>query len=200
MMEKRFCIECKYEKETDRFGLNKEMPCLKCFGYDKWEPKEPPFEPEYFSGLNWRDAEKLVGKLVEFSDNGEKWTLPKTLIELRDHNALSYHQVISRFAHDLEWYYYIRTCPETYAHPTINIGGVELPRPEVDAPKKGTEYFYLGSMMRPCRGLWHNTPQERMELEKGLIHLAEDRVQAWADWWENTVMAAVRGGCDENQN
>jgi hypothetical protein len=192
MMEKRFCIECKYEKETDRFGLNKEMPCLKCFGYDKWEPKEPPFEPEYFSGLNWRDAEKLVGKLVEFSDNGEKWTLPKTLIELRDHNALSYHQVISRFAHDLEWYYYVRTCPETYVHPTITIGGVELPRPEVEEPEEGQTVWLLGidGVIRSIT--W--TGLEVIWLAAGRIHLTEARAQAWASWWENTVMAAVRGG------
>lgn len=50
-------------------------------------------------------------------------------------------------------YYYIRTCEETVAHQTINIGGVELPKPETIAPEHGTFYWLFDGSV--CdKGVW----------------------------------------------
>jgi hypothetical protein len=153
--------------------------------------KEPPFEPEYFSGLNWRDAERLVGKLVEFSCNGDGWnTGILEYIDKKDFAEFRFGEQTGVL------YTYIRTCPETHAHPTITIGGVELPRPEVEAPKYDQTYytFDCNEKNRTFAHSWCDDSYDKMWLNHGIVHLTEDRAQAWASWWENTVMAAVRGG------
>lgn len=148
--------------------------------------EEPIFQPEYFSGLNWKDTENLVGKVVEYSKDGGYWQGPGTLIKVS--TVVGDYQ---RFLSNLCWWAYIRTCPETYAHPTITIGGVKLPRPEVEEPQNGDHvWIWAHSKIAGC--IWDGTDQMTTLLINGLIHLAEARAQAWADWWENTVMAEVK--------
>ena len=36
--------------------------------YCIYRRKQITFVPEYYSGLNWKDAEHLVGKIIEYSD------------------------------------------------------------------------------------------------------------------------------------
>jgi len=87
--------------------------------------KQTTFVPEYYSGLNWRDAEHLIGKNVECTNNpdaGWKAGLFK-----------SGYPFGVNVAGQTEFYIYIRTCEETFKHPTINIGGVDLPKPETVA-------------------------------------------------------------------
>lgn len=157
--------------------------------------KEQPFEPEYFSGLNWRDAEKLIGKVVEFSDDTNHWT-PGTFS--------AYSGVMTpvhKFLDErLDAWIYIRTTPETYTHPTITITVnnrlCRLPKPETEAPRNGATAWII-SPFHPdgyVESVWQGFGGEQIALEKGYVHLTENRAQAWADWWNNVVMAAVRGG------
>jgi hypothetical protein len=153
------------------------------------------FQPEYFSGLNWREAEKLVGKVVEFSFDGDIWSRGRLNgIVQRDFATYRYKKQSGVY------YIYIRTTPKNDAHPTIAIGGVKLPRPEVEAPEFGTVYWYRDPYNSVQATRWYSDCGDLARLNTGELHLTEARAQAWADWWENTVMAAVRGGCDENQN
>lgn len=155
----------------------------------EYRRKEPPFEPEYFSGLNWPKAEKLVGRKIEVSNDGDKWAGPFML------KGVSIYPVISRFELQSGRWTYIRTCPETYAHPTITISGVELPSPEIESPRCGC-MVWVFTPFHPD-GYYETTYQgycgEEIALKRGFVHLTEDRAQAWADWWENTVIKAMKG-------
>jgi hypothetical protein len=166
-----------------------------CWNEPKWHPhnkyrrKETPFKPEYFSGLNWREALPLVGRLVEASINGESWHGPFELKTIDDMPEDLYKYHCCRQA-----YPYIRTCPETYqgAHPTITIGGVELPMPETKTPERETPVYVVnGSFVKTYfwSGNWN---YERCDLEDGKIHLTESRAQAWADWWTEHVIKQIR--------
>jgi hypothetical protein len=161
------------------------------FSHYQYRRKKPPFQPEYFSGLNWHEAKKLVGKVVEYSKDGGYWQGPGTLIKVS--TVVGDYQ---RFLSNLCWWTYVRTTPETYAHPTITIGGVELPRPEVDAPKRGTKYWFVNQFNEVRFRYWDShtdSPEiDKRHLQALNIHLTEDRAQAWADWWGNTVMAAIK--------
>jgi hypothetical protein len=177
------CNDCKFSEET-----NPRCVIEGCYRYDKWEPKEPPFEPEYLTGINRKDAKDLLGKPVEFSHYGHYWSLGQ-LVALADENE----PFGVDYKGGTEWVHYIRTTPETHAHPTINIGGAELPRPEVDAPEKGDKYW-VWNPNRQIKSIWENDMIDKDRLLLGQVHLTGDRAQAWASWWSNTVMAAVRGG------
>jgi hypothetical protein len=194
MMEKeelRRCSDCKYWQTS-----GKEYPCLDCKGISKskWEPKKPPFEPEYFSGLNWRKAEKLVGKLVEFSYDAKHWSGKEILSEIKTNTG----PFVFGYRHSTEWAPFFRTCPETYQdnRPTITIGGVELPRPEVDAPKRGTKYWFVNQFNEVRFRYWDShtdSPEiDKRHLQALNIHLTEDRAREWANWWENSVIAVIK--------
>jgi hypothetical protein len=158
------------------------------FSNIEYRRKQQPFQPEYFSGLNWREAEKLVGKVVEYSKDGGYWQGPGTLIKVS--TVVGDYQ---RFLSNLCWWTYVRTTPETYAHPTITIGGVKLPRPEHIEPFAGTHYFSVDNG-NVVKRVWSACPYDMEKLMAGNVHRTESRAQAWADWWNNVVMAAVRGG------
>jgi hypothetical protein len=182
MTEKK-CATCKYEK-VDRLNL----PCSDCglISKGKWKPKELPFEPEYFSGLNWREAEKLVGKVVEFSDDGNHWTA----------GTFSTYSGVMKPSHKflnekLNAWIYIRTTPETYAHPTITIGGVKLPRPEHIEPFAGTHYFSVDNG-NVVKRVWSACPYDMEKLMAGNVHRTESRAQEWADWWQKTVIDKLK--------
>jgi hypothetical protein len=153
----------------------------------KYRRKEQPFEPECFSGLNCQRAERLVGTVVEVSDDGGEWSGPFKLVRIRNQG---YGR---RFETAWNYWEYIRTAPETHAHPTITIGGVKLPRPEVDVPERGAEYW-VWTPKGILHNEWHGSRTDKEYFLFSMIHLTEDRAQAWASWWENAVMAAVRGG------
>jgi hypothetical protein len=153
--------------------------------------REPSFQPEYFSGLNWREALPLVGKVVEFSNDGDYWYGKHKLEKIITSKGQD-KRFVRNCGSSNPFFEYIRTCPETYAHPTINFGGVELPRPEVEAPEEGTEYWFrsIGNQKR-C-STWSGVSLDFDRLEAGAVHLTEDRAQAWVDWWENTVIQQLR--------
>jgi hypothetical protein len=154
------------------------------------------FEPEYFSGLNWRDAEKLVKEVVEFSCNGNGWNKGRlSHIDKKDFAEHRYQKYRDPAAAIRGGYTYIRTCQETYVHPTLNIGGVKLPRPETKPPEEGAEYCLFDPTDINAIGCydWSGDKSDLEWLKSGCIHLTEARAQAWADWWENTVIKAMKG-------
>jgi hypothetical protein len=157
------------------------------FLHYQYHRKEPKFQPEYFSGLNWQDAKKLVGRPIEFSNDPgyEGW---KTgILESLDYNQGHRFKILHR------WFYeYTRTCPETFAdpHPTIRITvngrAFDLPRPETKAPRDGTKYWAVAPM--EPRGIevsiWLDEVYDNNRLKYQAIHLTEDHAQAWADFWK----------------
>jgi hypothetical protein len=228
----------------------------------KYRRKEPVFVPEYFSGLNWRDALSLDGNVVEASIDAENWEL----IKLEGFSRTTNNRFRSVNGHV---YTYIRTCcPEIHAHPTnknkkfklhdavlvydrhrfaiplkaeivefsssndgvrlllhetnnpnypkgcstvwvheaqlrkidslahptITIGGVELPRPEVEAPEYGTAvYIFAPEVPKKYFSIsWHSDEMNDSRIKDGVVHLTEDRVKEWGSWWQNTVAAAVQ--------
>lgn len=176
----------------------KEPKWINDFQYRR---KEPSFEPEYYSGLNWREAEKLVGKVVEVSQTGDMWE-KVLLVGIDDEKVARDRFTGKNFCKALspssriEHYTYIRTCPQTYIHPTVTIGGVELPRPEVEAPEYNKPYFIFDCTEkgRIFKHTWMDDSYDKMWLRHRIVHLTESRAQAWADFWKNGIMAAVRGG------
>jgi len=204
-LKKQYEEDCKnherpwelWEVRRTQFSLGKwkdinQKMWMEGFEYRR---KEPAFQPEYFSGLNWQEAEKLVGKVVEFSDGGEYWCGPYLLKKLNEKSQVRFCAYRNNSRAD---YTYIRTTTETYkdAHPTITIGGVELPRPEVGAPEYNKPYFTFdcNEKHKIFNQIWCNDMYDKRWLNHGIVHLTEDRAQAWADWWEDIVVAAVRGG------
>ena len=103
----------------------------------KYRRKLTTFNPEYYSGLNCRNAEHLIGKVVEGTNYpNEDWKTVK-LINITNGKQRSgvfevYHQKESGITGTYE---YIRTVEEILVpeHPTINVCGVELPMPETFA-------------------------------------------------------------------
>lgn len=147
--------------------------------------KPTTFMPECYSGLNWRDAEHLIGKAVECSncpDMGWKFGVLQMIAPVGENFAvyISGH-------HNL--YIYIRTCEKTFKHPTINIGGVELPMPETVAPALGTLYWKSPTAI--CNE-WNGFVFDNDSLISGQVHLTEERAKAWADWWKTTVIDKMK--------
>ena len=131
---------------------------------------------------------------MEFSDDGETFDTKKRLSMI-----CTDEEETRRFCDDrIEYWTYIRTCPETHAHPTVTIGGVELPRPETE-PLEGNQIYFTFDCLKQNRMFthtWCNDQYDKRWLRHGIVHLTEPRAKAWASWWENTVMAAVRGGSE----
>ncbi len=123
-------------------------------GHCIYHRKQTTFVPEYYSGLNWRDAEHLVGKTVECTNNPDyEWEvgLLRRIVPIGNNFDVSMH-----------FYTYIRTCKETFKPPTINIGGVELPKPETmeqyEIYTKGREkpFIFVGKYRRDLETKsWH---------------------------------------------
>ena len=147
--------------------------------------------PEYYSGLNWHDAEHLIGKTVECTNNPDTgWSrgilvLPETVSDT------PYKFAVKKQAGLLKRIY-IRTCEETFKHPTINIGGVELPMPETVAPNAGDQYWVCPSSCEPSYILfWNNDDDDIAALRECRVHLTKENAQAWADWWKKEVLAKI---------
>ena len=179
--------KCKSSKTWQDF-FHKHPNWLQKYEYRR---KESPFTPEYFSGLNWRDAEPYIMRKVDASMYGEEWRSNVLLLGL---NKDPY--IHNKFKTEYGNFQYICTTPQaqtqTHAHPTINTGDVKLPRPEIKTPKTGTIYWrWIPKGV--FRDSWKNCPIEQEWLTAGKIHLVKDRAQAWADWWENTVINQLKG-------
>jgi len=147
--------------------------------------KEDSFQPEYFSGLNWRDAlNYLEHKLVEVSHDGQTWHGP---FKLRMISSSTFC-----FQAASAWWTYIRTCPETFVdqHPTIKITvngkDYHLPKPETYALEKGTNYYAIDPMEVNCieYETWEGDCYDNARLINKAVHLTEARAQAWADFWK----------------
>ena len=147
--------------------------------------KQTSFMTEYYSGINWRDAEHLVGKTVECTNNPDyEWEvgLLRRIVPIGKNFDVSMH-----------FYTYIRTCEETFKHPTINIGGVELPKPETVAPNVGDQYWVCPSGCEPGYLLfWTNDDDDIAALRECRVHLTIERAQAWADWWKTAVIDKMK--------
>jgi hypothetical protein len=151
----------------------------------KYRRIEPVFQPQEFSGMNWREAEPMLYKTVEASNNGEEW-LKTTLIDLNRNPLYCQKFVTNSGARD---YNYIRTCPETFQHPTIKITvngkDFDLPKPETEATDRGYSYWIFSASKRKADDFtWACDQFDERHLKSGLVHLTEDRAQAWADFWK----------------
>ena len=147
--------------------------------------KQTTFMPEYYSGLNWRDAEHLVGKTVECSncpDMGWKFGVLKMIAPIGENFAVD-------ISGHPNFYIYIRTCEGPFKHPTINIGGVELPKPETVAPALGIKCWLVPA----CdEFVWDGYNYNIKNLQAGRVHLTEERAKAWADWWKSIVIDKMK--------
>lgn len=182
---KQYAEDCKTNERPWDLWEYKAIAC------DTWEPltgepiwhfnciyrrKQTTFVPEYFSGLNWRDAEHLIGKTVECSNNpdyGWEVGLLRRIVPIGKNFYVS-----------MNFYTYIRTCEETSKHQTINIGGVELPMPETVEPALGTQYW----LSPACNEMVWGGSYHINALKSGRVHLTKDNAKAWADWWKTTVI------------
>ncbi len=150
--------------------------------------KQTTFVPEYYSGLNWRNAEHLIGKTVECTNNPDAgWKVGKLQIATRPGECFNVYIGIRQDLND--YYTYIRTCEETFKHPTINIGWIELPKPETVAPELGAKYW----LSPTCTEMyWCASPYDISELNSCRVHLTEERAKAWTDWWKNAVIDKMK--------
>jgi hypothetical protein len=162
----------------------------------EYHRKEPPCTPECFTGLDREKAVQYCGRKVGYSYDGLRWE--NGVLKLVDEAGTPF-SIISTNTRSNFWVNYIKTIPETYVHPTITIevNGKEykLPRPEVDAPKRGTKYWFVNQFNEVRFRYWDShtdSPEiDKRHLQALNIHLTEDRAQAWGSWWQNTVVAAV---------
>jgi hypothetical protein len=156
----------------------------------EYHHKKQEFEPKYFSALNWREISPFIDKPVEVSTMGDTWEGPH-----RIRRVAKGKDIVHRFLANCKWYPFARTCPETFEtlHPTINIGGVKLPMPEVNAPQIGTKYrrWKPGCKIFP-EFSWQNSDMELGWLSDGVVHLTQSRVLQWRDWWQNYVCRTAR--------
>jgi hypothetical protein len=173
------------------------------FGNPLWDEdceyrrKEPPCTPEYFTGLDREKAVQYCGRKVGYSYDGLRWE--NGVLKLVDEAGTPF-SIISTNTRSNFWVNYIKTIPETYTHPTITIevNGKEykLPRPEVNAPKVGTEYYLWYPNVNSYSWVGDSIDHEWLKMDG--VHLTENRAQAWADWWNNVVMAAQCPECEQN--
>lgn len=169
-------------------------PCgPKWYGHHKYRRKEPPFEPKYYSGLNWRDAP--IGEKLCYSDDGEGWT--KTASQLRAVFKPGGNKEYRPFQSlsGLRWYF-AKTCPETNTHPTITltVNGREwvLPKPETEAPAMDTVYWFISEHNELRHRLWDGCIYDGNMLQRGKVHLTESRAQAWVDFWREAILGELK--------
>ena len=162
----------------------------------KYRRKPTTLNPEYYSGLNCKDAKHLIGKVVEGTNYpNEDWKTVK-LINITNGKQRSgvfevYHQ---KGLGVTGTYEYIRTVEEILVpeHPTINICGVELPKPETVAPSNGEQYWLSHAGGEPGYILfWNNDDDDISALKECRIHLTKERAQAWADWWKKEIITKI---------
>ena len=167
--------------------------------YCIYRRKPNSFTPKGYSGLNWSDAEHLIGKTVEYTNHPDSGWHVGTLKNVSRNNVIAHFEIISDGS--VDYFIYIRTREEAVTPPTINIGGVELPMPETVAPEPGTVYWVFGTPATAKDGslydsdVWpqHVSKWEKESLKNGSIHLTGERAKAWADWWKKEVIDKIKG-------
>lgn len=155
----------------------------------KYRRKPSAFVPKSYSGLNWRVAEHLIGKTVECSNNPDICWHVGILKTVKENGGITHFAVNVNGCISVDFFIYIRTCEETFKHPTINIGGVELPIPETFALEFRTKYWLSPTCTEMC---WNCAPSDIDALQAGQVHLTEERAKAWADWWNKEVLAKIK--------
>ena len=165
--------------------------------YCAYRRKQTTFVPEYYSGLNWKAAKCLIGKIIESTAcPSQGWKIGR-LTKVHDGKKGSgLFEVYDREDGTSAMYEYIRTVEETLVpeHPTINIGSVELPMPEPFVLAHGTKYwiFPYPAHRELFRSLqWSYSRSDIDALQAGQVHLTEERAKAWADWWKKGVLAKI---------
>jgi hypothetical protein len=195
-------LKKQYEEDCKNYERPWELWEFRNISYDGWLPcdkkitwssnleyrrKDPPFQPKYFSGLNWQDAKKLVGRPIEFSNDPGYEGWETGILESLDYNQGHRFKILHR------WFYeYTRTCPDTFqdSHPTIRITvngkNFDLPRPETEAPECGTRvYIFAPEIPRGYFEIdWYPDEMNTYRIAAGVAHFEENRAQAWADWWK----------------
>jgi hypothetical protein len=201
-LKKQYEEDCKnherpwelWEVRRTQFSLGKwkdinQKMWMEGFEYRR---KEHTFTPECFTGLDREKAVQYCGRKVGYSYDGLRWE--NGVLKLVDEAGTPF-SIISTNTRSNFWVNYIKTIPETYVHPTITIevNGKEykLPRPEVEAPEYGTRHW-VWKPQSINTYIWMNVFIDKKHLNYGLVHLTEDRAQAWASWWRNDIMAEVK--------
>lgn len=178
--------------ELDWDDCTQPLPWHKYCAYRR---KQSTFMPEYYSGLNWHDAEHLIGKTVECSNNPDAgWKVGKLQIATRPGEFFNV-DIGNRRQDFYDYYTYLRTCKETHHHPTINIGGEKLPMPESSVLDRGTKYWvfpYPAHRELFHSFHWSGAPSDIDALQAGQVHLTEERAKAWTDWWKKEVLAKIK--------
>ena len=78
-------------------------------------------------------------------------------------------------------------------HLTIRFAGT-LPKPETEFPKEGQVFFYLTGE-RPCgyiEARWQSNQYYIRLLKNGMVHLAEEDVKKWTQWWRVNVLNELK--------
>jgi hypothetical protein len=80
------------------------------FEHERFKLVEPTFTPEYFSALNEKDAEKYIGRTMEFADRKEalKNVWERGIFTGRNSRVTDYS-----FGYGGYYWQFCRTCPET---------------------------------------------------------------------------------------
>jgi len=138
-------------------------------------------EPLYFSGLNYKEAEKYIGSKVDASINGQEWVPGVTLTGLNtDPN------IPQKFQCKNYNYNYICVNPDVRClvdRITLTIADKDyhLPLPETEPLEEGTMYWVYDPVMDTTfRRLWLEDLLTRTRLYNGFVHLTKDRVDARA--------------------
>jgi hypothetical protein len=153
----------------------------------KKQCKELPFKPEYFSGLNFKDAKKYIGCHMYASNNGQEW-IPGGILKDLNFESCAH----KKFQVNNKYYNYISTCSETFkkSHPTIKITvngkDYNLPKPEVEEPQYDTICWVI-TQTGVYSIIWKGTCADTEKLRIGIIHLTRIRAQAWVDWWRKLI-------------
>ena len=180
----------KAQEGLDWVDCTQPLPWHKYYAYRR---KPTTFIPEYFSGLNCKDAKHLIGKVVEGTNYpNEDWKTVK-LLNITNGKQRSgvfevYHQ---KEPGVIGTYEYIRTVKEhsSQTPPTINISGIELPMPETVAPAHDTKYWTFPGCI--CH-IWNGFTREISALHIGQVHLTEERAKAWTNWWKKEVLSKIK--------
>jgi hypothetical protein len=195
-------LKKQYEEDCKNYERPWELWEFRNISYDGWLPcdkkitwssnleyrrKDPPFQPKYFSGLNWQDAKKLVGRPIEFSNDPGYESWETGILESLDYNQGPRFKILHRWFHE-----YTRTCLDTFQdpHPTIRITvngkNFDLPKPETEAPDDGALYWAIDPLTENGieKDTWRGHMDDKYRLSNMAVHFTEDRAQAWADFWK----------------
>ena len=159
----------------------------------KYRRKPTTFNPEYYSGLNCKDAEHLIGKVVEGTNYpNEDWKTVKLINITNGKQRSGVFEVYHQKEPDVTGTYeYIRTVEEILVpeHPTINICGTELPKPETVVPALGIRCWLAPA----CNEfVWGGYKYNTENLQAGRVHLTEERAKVWMDWWKSVVIDKIK--------